>query len=86
MSTYAHENGARQSLLTLTDKRFVSSQFNIQWNSVVDKTYRVQVSTNLLTWQDAGLPVTAIASTTQWSDATSPRNAPRRFYRVRINQ
>jgi hypothetical protein len=71
------------SRLVMVDQRFLSStSFQIEWKSSVDKTYEVQVSTNMSNWSTV-TNVPATLNTTTWTD-TAISGSGKRFYRVRI--
>jgi glycosidase len=62
-------------------------QYQINWKSVVGKTYQVQFKDDLtaVTWQNLGAPITATGTTTSFTDTTVPMAQNHRFYRVVIN-
>jgi sugar lactone lactonase YvrE len=60
-----------------------SGQIQIRWQTVAGKSYFVQYSTNLTTWNDLGNVVQGDGSMASVIDATPISN--RRFYRVRLS-
>jgi hypothetical protein len=69
--------------LAITDERFSTvTSFRIEWNSISEKTYEVQVSTNMTSWNTV-TNITATFTTTSWTD-TLPGTSGRKFYRVRV--
>jgi hypothetical protein len=53
----------------------------ITFNSEIGRTYVIEASSDLQTWQEAGTITASAAST----DFTAPINSPHQFYRVRVN-
>jgi hypothetical protein len=81
----------RQEFLAGTDPRDPDSRFEIfewrvengtdlilEWSSVPGRSYRVQHSADLISWEDASMPVVAGGSSVQFTDALTSR----KFYRV----
>ena len=61
----------------------VAGQVTLTWTSTPGADYRVQRSTNLVTWSDLNPPVPSGGSTTSFTDTTLPANTLDIFYRVR---
>jgi hypothetical protein len=71
------------SRLRVQSTAISGGQISLTWSSVVGKTYKLQYSTDLITWADmSGTQVTATAATTT---CLVPNNgAPRMFFRVAV--
>jgi hypothetical protein len=75
---------SRASWLSIQSEQLSSSNFDIQWSSVIGKKYQVQSSSNLTSWADTGSTVTASSTSTTWRDSSIPTSTTRRFYRVKV--
>jgi poly(beta-D-mannuronate) lyase len=66
-----------------------SNSVTLTWNSLPALTYRVQYSTNLVSWTTIGQPLSNMLTTTSWTDDGSftggpPDSVSQRYYRVRL--
>ena len=73
----------RAEFLRITSLNYLpgSNAGTLRWTSVENRSYRVEQSTDLLSWQMLAAPVYAIdgAVTASWN---VPKNGPQRFFRV----
>ena len=73
----------RAEFLRITSLNYLpgNNAGTLRWTSVENRSYRVEQSTDLLSWQLLAAPVYAIdgAVTASWS---VPKNGPQRFFRV----
>lgn len=71
------------SRFTVGDLQTTGNQVTLTWSSVAGKTYRIQSSTDLGTWNNvAGSEITATGSTTSRTIVMMP--GERQFYRVMV--
>ena len=57
-----------------------SNQFvNLTWQTTTGRTYRVETSTNLLSWTATSSNLTALNTNLSWS---ASRNSARQFFRI----
>ena len=60
--------------------------FSFSWQSAVGKMYRVEVSEDLLTWQNFGAPVPGNGSPMSFSNPSNINSPPsQRFYRISVS-
>jgi hypothetical protein len=68
--------------LNISAVQSATNTVTISWNSIPDKTYRLQSTTNLTdaAWADLGNPIPAAGPSTSATDDIAP--GAQRFYRV----
>jgi len=55
------------------------SNYILQWNSVAEKEYQIQSSTNLINWVDIGVPINGTGASLTWANTLTNSKS---FFRV----
>jgi hypothetical protein len=54
----------------------------VTWNSLPESHYRIETSTDFVTWTAVATGVASSGFTTAWTSAADPPGAFRRFFRI----